>query len=197
MNKIEIVLVCGRRYAGKTTIARYLENQYGYCRIRFADRLKRMLVSGLGIDPRYIDGDRKEEACPELCGKTARHGMVTLGTEWGRELIDPGIWVSALSRDLDRLIESGRRKFVIDDLRFLTEEAWANDYLRKFANVWIIKVVKEKEELTWWQKVLSWFKKEHQSEAEIKYIKEDSLILNNESLKELYSKLDTMFGTAE
>lgn len=55
----------------------------GYTRIRFADRLKKMLREGLGIPDEYIDGYKKNESCEWLCGRTARHAMVTLGYRMG------------------------------------------------------------------------------------------------------------------
>lgn len=185
MKKIKVILICGRKGSGKTTIAKYIEGS-GYLRMRFANRLKKMLVDGLGIDPEYVDGSKKEEPCPELCGRTARHAMMTLGTEWGREMIHPDIWVNALLRGIKECVEVGVTKFVIDDLRFLSEEAWARVTLSEIADVKIIKVLRDGLE-----------KSDHQSEKETDLIKADLMILNYGSYDTLYKALHLMLSQEE
>lgn len=182
-NMIKVIAICGRRTSGKTTAAKYIVEQHRYMRMRFADRLKRMLRDGLGIPEEYIDGYKKNEPCEELCGQTARHAMMMLGTEWGRDLIHPDIWVRALYRDMKQLINyKGCRRFVIDDLRFLSEEVW----LRSLSvqsdlpiEVSIIKIIRDGVEIS-----------DHQSEREVDRIKEDWEVFNNSSVDSLNRSLD-------
>lgn len=51
-------------------------------------------------------------------GKTPREAMQSLGTEWGRELIHPDIWVTAWSNYVFKI---GAGYVVVDDVRFLNE----------------------------------------------------------------------------
>ncbi len=100
---------------GKTTAALHLVDNHGFTRVRFADGLKSMLYS-IGLSPAQIDGDQKEVPCEQLCGKTPRWAMQTLGTEWGRQLIGGDIWVNAW-----RHKALGYGKVVCDDCRFPNE----------------------------------------------------------------------------
>lgn len=96
-----IVGLTGRAGCGKSTLAALLEKEQGFERIRFADPLKAMLrayyasCGRKATTDRRIEGDLKEKPDPFLFGRTPRHAMQTLGTEWGRGAIHPDIWVGA------------------------------------------------------------------------------------------------------
>ena len=85
-----VIAITGQAGSGKTTIAKHLELEYNYVRVRFAEVLKDMLLA-LGLTEEEINGDLKEKPCSLLLGKTPRHAMQTLGIEWGRNLIHPDI----------------------------------------------------------------------------------------------------------
>lgn len=42
----------------------------------------------------YLEGDLKEQVIPCL-GVTSRYAQITIGTEWGRELISQDLWSNA------------------------------------------------------------------------------------------------------
>jgi hypothetical protein len=55
-----------------------------------------------------------------LCGKTPRHAMQTLGTQWGRDCIGKDFWLNLWGqRALQTLRDGGR--VVVDDCRFPNE----------------------------------------------------------------------------
>jgi hypothetical protein len=120
---MNVIALCGLAYAGKSTIADYLVRDLGYTRIKFADGLKNMLRS-LGLDEDEIEGHLKEKPCALLCGQTPRHAMVTLGTEWGRNLIHPDLWTTIWRERVAAITNSGG-KVVVDDMRFPNEAAAA------------------------------------------------------------------------
>jgi hypothetical protein len=121
----KLIAFCGLMGSGKSFAAQHLIANHGFVRIRFAGPLKKMMKA-LGLSDEEIDGNAKELPCAKLGGKTPRHAMQTLGTEWGRELIDYNLWIDAWARQADAEMAAGWN-VVCDDCRFLNEAAavWA------------------------------------------------------------------------
>jgi rhodanese-related sulfurtransferase len=121
---MELIALVGLRRSGKDTAARALIDA-GYENVKFADVLKAMLRTYLafrGMPPcqveAVIEGEMKERPLAVFGGKSARFAMQSLGTEWGRDLIYPDIWVDAA---MDRARQFGR--VVVTDCRFPNEYA--------------------------------------------------------------------------
>src|SRR5690606_21287800 len=110
-----VVAFTGRAGSGKSTASRYLVERHGYQLVKFAGPLKAMMRA-LGLGDRHIEGDDKELPCALLSGKTPRHAMQTLGTEWGRNCIGENFWV-----DLWTYHASQHERVVVDDCRFANE----------------------------------------------------------------------------
>lgn len=119
-----LISLTGAKGCGKSTVGAILVADYGFRRMRFADALKRM-VACLGLTQAQIEGAEKELPCPLLGGKTPRQAMQTLGTEWGRAMIDKDLWVRALQTEIVgyRVNHKGETRIVVDDLRFPNEHA--------------------------------------------------------------------------
>jgi hypothetical protein len=113
--------------SGKSTAADALM-EVGWVRVKFADPLKNMLRAfyqscGLEHNPYIearIEGNLKEEPDPFLRGRTPRHAMQTLGTEWGRDLISADVWVEAWKQKVMSLLDR-EIDVVCDDCRFPNE----------------------------------------------------------------------------
>jgi hypothetical protein len=116
-----IIALTGYAGSGKSTAARILTERHGFTLVKFAGPLKQMMRC-LGLGDREIEGDLKELPHGVLCGKTPRHAMQTIGTEWGRDLIGPELWVNVAMESAWKVIDGGG-KVVIDDCRFLNEAA--------------------------------------------------------------------------
>lgn len=120
-----VIGLVGLQQAGKSTTADYLVRRHGFQRGKFAQCLKTMLrclliyrgASEVDVE-RMIEGDLKEIPTPFLNGKTPRHAMQTLGTEWGRDCIDPDLWVDT---EIARLSRNLTRGVVFDDVRYPNE----------------------------------------------------------------------------
>lgn len=117
--------------SGKTTAANYLEVYHGFQPEKFAGPLKDMLRA-IGLDDEEIEGRLKEAPCGLLCGVTPRHAMQTLGTEWGRDLISPDLWVNAWEY---RVSDPIRRRIVADDCRFPNEAQKLRDIGAKLVRI--------------------------------------------------------------
>jgi hypothetical protein len=113
-----IIAFTGLAGAGKSTAAMHLVKSLGFERVRFAGPLKDMMRA-LGLSEREIDGDLKEKPCDLLGGKTPRYAMQTIGTEWGRDLIDSDLWIRAWQNSISR-VPTGVN-VVVDDCRFPNE----------------------------------------------------------------------------
>ena len=94
-SKMRLIGIAGPARAGKDTLCSYmLDNLDGiWLRSSFADPLKEMLRA-IGVD---CSDDAKAVVSDDY-GVTPRHMMQTLGTEWGRHMIDGDIWVKAFAR---------------------------------------------------------------------------------------------------
>ena len=116
MRDTPVIGLHGRARSGKDTVANFILAQRGGYIYSFADPIRAMLVP-LGIDMRdpYWQ-ERKEEVIPAI-GASPRRMMQTLGTEWGRELINPELWL-ILAKQL--LLNCGPG-MVIADVRFAVE----------------------------------------------------------------------------
>ncbi len=131
--KVVLVGLSGAAGVGKSTAAAYLASAHGYQRMRFAtplkDALRRVLQSAMLDDhtiERMIEGDLKELPHPMLLGKTPRHAMRTLGTEWARNSIGPDLWVNMLRAQIAAAPEGTR--IVIEDVRFDNEAAMIRSF---------------------------------------------------------------------
>lgn len=121
-----VVGLMGTKGCGKTTVAHAIRKQFlskSYV-MRFADPIKNVMRV-LGLTPDEVDGANKEEPCMILGGKTPRFAMQTLGTEWGREIIDQDVWVNVWRHELHTLLHKTRPYedivVVTDDVRFPNE----------------------------------------------------------------------------
>lgn len=123
MNRnVTLVGLTGRKRSGKDTAGAVFQ-EAGYVRLAFATPIKIMigvLLQYQGItEPmlsRMMEGDLKEEPSDLLGGKSPRHAMQTLGTEWGRGMISDSLWV-------DTLLKASKRfeQVVVTDVRFPNE----------------------------------------------------------------------------
>lgn len=113
--------MAGPKGVGKSTFANQLAFEYYQDGLKsivrlmsFATPLKEML--GCIVHDDYIKDD-KERIIPHL-GVSARYCLQTLGTEWGRNIINSEIWINIAKH---RIQESEAQVFIIDDVRFDNE----------------------------------------------------------------------------
>lgn len=113
-----LIAFTGLAGSGKSTAAQHLVKNHGFQRLRFAGPLKDMMRA-LGLTEAEIEGDRKEMPCDLLGGKTPRYAMQTIGTEWGRDIIAPDLWIRAFNAALAKV--PADVPVVVDDCRFPNE----------------------------------------------------------------------------
>lgn len=113
-----IVAFGGLKNSGKSTLGGYLIEHWGFAPESFADPIKKMAKLAfpqISDNSLYGPSRAREELIPgtEI---SVRRALQTLGTEWGRNLMYPDIWVDALFARIAPL-PAGHR-IVITDCRF-------------------------------------------------------------------------------
>ena len=171
----------GELGAGKDEAGRAVSMHLGHARFAFGDALKRMLQQGLGLTHEQVHGSQQQKAEPIdwLDGLvTPRRMMQTLGTEWGRDLIHPDLWVLALRRELETHLINRRLNAVVTDVRFENEASM----IRELGGV-IIHVRRPKPKKPWWQRL---FSREHRSERPPKVRPGDFVVQNIGTVEDLH-----------
>ena len=179
--RIRTIGFCGPAGAGKSTAAEHLMRQWRFQRVRFAGPLKAMMLA-LGLDPSQVDGNRKEEPSQLLCGRTPRQAMQWLGTEWGRNLIGEGFWISAWqaatqSAYLRQAWVGGLPLIVADDVRFANEAKAIRD-----RGGIVVRIVRPGAESA----------SGHDHASESNNFAPDQLIRNNGSTLSLHKQIDRL-----
>lgn len=117
----KIIGLCGTARSGKSTAAKLLCDKQNFVTVKMAGPLKDMLRA-IGFGDDHLEGDLKTASIPMLCGKTPRHAMQTLGTEWGRECIGADFWLNVWRENAWHALEYGDCGGVVcDDIRFANE----------------------------------------------------------------------------
>lgn len=124
---MKIIGIHGKARSGKDTAGEYLysrllSNAILPEKTSFAAPMKQMLSVGLNIPSVWLRSAIKDQQISDY-NTTPRHMMQTLGTEWGRKMIHPDVWVIALHNQ----IKGSSKTFIITDVRFENEA----DYCRK------------------------------------------------------------------
>ncbi len=165
MSQVPLIGIAGRARSGKDTVANFIIAAIGGYQYSFADPIRAM-IAALGVDMSdpYWQA-RKEEPIPAL-GVSPRRMMQTLGTEWGRQLINPDLWLIMAHQ---RLLLNGPG-MVIADVRFDNEAAWVRKHGGR-----IIHVIRPDTKAV----------EPHVSEGGVEMQDSDVMLLNNGTLEEL------------
>lgn len=122
-----IIGLIGFAGSGKGTVADILVAKKGYTKLAFADAVKDATAAIFGWPRFLLEGDteesrewreQKDEWWSEKTGKyiTPRNMLQLMGTEIGRDMLHPDIWIHALERRMELY-----PNVVIADVRFPNE----------------------------------------------------------------------------
>lgn len=114
----QVIAITGSVGSGKSTIAAMLAAR-GFKIVKFADPLKEMLKV-IGLGPEELEGSKKALPCKLLLGRSPRHAMQTLGTEWGRHQIHDDLWSAIWTKRAKQILLDGS-PVICDDCRFENE----------------------------------------------------------------------------
>jgi len=136
MSEKQILALIGPAGSGKSTLADLLVEHRGFIRLSFAAPIKQMLKVILDSQGatrsevhRMLYGNLKEVPTLFLSGRSPRHAMQTLGTEW-RDLMNRDLWTNIWTRSAQFI-----PKIIVDDMRFTHEAAVVRDLGGKIVQI--------------------------------------------------------------
>lgn len=187
---MEVIAILGAHNSGKSEAAKQLVNDHGFQRMSMAWPLKEMLRT-MGLTEAQLYGDEKEFPIDLLDGQTPRWAMQSLGTEWGRKLISPNIWVRAMTLCLKQIEEMQLdARIVIDDVRFANELNMIQFFQ---GETWKIRRPDVEPKIKSWDYVLAWFglsKALHASERGWRELSTDVVIWNTSTLDQFHASVE-------
>lgn len=114
-----LIGLTGGARCGKDTVGGWLSQKLYIPTYALAGPIKAICSEIMGWDERQLYGDLKEIVDPDY-GVTPRRAFQTLGTEWGRNMIHPDIWVMIA----ERTYKSSPKGLILTDVRFPNEVKW-------------------------------------------------------------------------
>jgi hypothetical protein len=177
-----IIGLTGYKGSGKDAAMEQLVSNnpeyYDWARVKFAGCLKEMLeaylrFNGVNYDEAHeiIEGSLKETPTEYFQGKTPRHAMQTLGTEWGRDIMGTSIWV-----------DSALRCCAMFDNSFITDVRFPNEVKAiKDSGGYVIRITRPS--------TMRPEDEKHPSEVLMDSLPADYEIVNDGTLEELEQKL--------
>lgn len=186
----------GAAGAGKTEVAKWLVGNRSYVMLRFAHPVKMMTKALINhmkpkADPRNAEWfvstpEGKATEMEFLAGMTPRYLMQTLGTEWGRNTVDPDLWVMCGAQKMNNFLAAARgwttkRQFLFDDVRFQNEV----DLIHATGGQ-ILRVVRPGQDT-----LMQPDEAQHASETQT--LDHDLLLTNTGTIKDIHDRLAEMF----
>src|SRR5690554_2025589 len=172
MSKL-IVGVTGKARSGKDTVAMRLATHHNYHHYWFSKPMKEACAIIFGWSDDHLYGELKE-VIDERYGVSPRFALQTIGTEWGREIINQDIWLKRAQIEVDK-----NPMIVISDVRFDNEAQFILDN-----GGIVLRVVRDNSD-----SVI-----EHKSESGVSENLVSMTIENNGTLQQLYADVDYIFG---
>ncbi len=188
---LKLIGLAGPAGCGKDTVAQILCDTQEFRRISLADPIRQGIFTMLGIPEEHLtDRELKEQPMAELCGKSPRQAMQTLGTEWGRNCIDPHLWLKVAERKVEyirRLSATGNaciNGIVISDIRFPGEAKWLRE---QGGSIWHIRRPNNQNAT----------KIEHESEIPLIPEEGDSFIINDSDMDDLFLQIAILINPSK
>lgn len=170
----KIIAFTGPKGVGKTSLAKTVQSLSDSCEIiSFAKPIKDM-IRAMGIDEDSINNPEKKDLKLDWVNCSPREIMQTLGTEWGRNMIDQEIWLKLARKKIE---DSNAKIVLIDDCRFDNE----SDMIQEIGG-YVIELYRPHFDT---------YTEEHESEKGVRYINDH---MNVDALDAAAKELISMFN---
>ena len=160
--------VGGRMQVGKTTVADYLVERYGFRKYALADPIKQIATRSFGWDGAKDDR-----------GRRLLQEIGTVGRNY-----DPELW---LERFAEKISADDRNQLVVDDLRLALEV----EYLERLGFA-CIQIVRAPELIT--IPPAERARQQHETEVELDRLKFAYRLENNGTFEELFAQIDALMA---
>jgi hypothetical protein len=132
VDNVKLIGISGKARSGKDSLEKAMRKLDGkQRRMLFAEPIKQMLLvmtaGNLPLEPGGGSDDYDKNALVPGFDKTLRFMMQTLGTDWGRNTIDPEIWIKVADKYLYGSCCQPDR-VVYTDVRFDNEAQFIRDH---------------------------------------------------------------------
>jgi dephospho-CoA kinase len=206
-----ILAICGFEGAGKSTVAKYLVEKYGFVELSFAKCLKDIVALIFGWERRLLEGDTEEsrifrETKDEFWSSefnrkiTPRIVLQEMGMNLRQYHED--IWATIVKRKIyDLQQHDAKVNIVIPDLRFNNEF----QMIKKMNSKVVYVYRRDSELISWYHHCINYFlggdkevKDEldklgvHPSSYTFLGFKHDFFISNHNDITDLYSRIDNL-----
>lgn len=167
--------IAGPARSGKDTVASYFE-RVGFVVTHFADPIKDGLAAMFNLSHDQLNGSLKDSTLDWL-PLSPRQLLQTLGTEWGRGMVCPDVWLRLAEQFVNHYLdgETGYDGVVFADVRFDDEADW----IRSQGGV-VLHVVRDAAPAV----------ADHVSEQGVARLPQDWVFYNNDSISGLYLRLN-------
>lgn len=119
-----VIGLAGFKRSGKSTAAGFLRDEFDAVSTSPSDPINDFAERWLGKDEA-----NKDEPVEWLDGVNMRDILVTMGTEWGRNMVHPELWIRIVKREIETLAPAFTRPvFVLPSIRFDNEAELVRDY---------------------------------------------------------------------
>lgn len=198
-----IIGIAGFLGSGKGTLGDILIQEHGFRAIAFADAVKDAVSAIFKWDRSMLEGDTKEsrdfrEQNDQYWSSkfgyevTPRYMLQLMGTEAGRDVFDPNLWVHVVEKTV---LQNPNSDFVITDLRFPNESKSIKNMgghtirvVRGPEPVWFETAAKDN--LTNSNSMSLLYPAVHRSEYSLCGYEFDCIIENNGTIEDLKTKLN-------
>lgn len=176
-----IIGITGYARSGKDTIGQYLVENKGFTRVAFADAVRDAVYT---LNPEIFEGEYYDARCRSVKDIVDKIGwdraktewpeirrlLQVMGTEVGRMLFGPNVWVNIADKKMLELAD-----YVITDVRFANEA----EFIHSVGGI-VVKVERQG------------VKAVNTHSSEVLDFEVDFTVPNNGSLEDLYTQVDQL-----
>ena len=172
----KLIGLAGLARSGKSETAKFLKHKHHFLETSFAAPIRNCVANILGINLDTLEATKDTQQAG--FDHTARTMMQTLGTEWGRNMVQEDLWLVSLQNRIKyQRARSGATDIVVSDVRFENEAQMVRDL---GGTIWHIRRPEVLMDST------------HASERGIVFYPGDQVLLNDGTIGALYAKADAL-----